>query len=281
MAGWIKARLTAIAATGIGIALATPALAHGGRLPFDSWGGFTAGVLRCQRVIAQAAAECATHAWTARRACRETALAGGTCDEAATTARIADARRAAQDEVDAACSERQAISLQFLGSFDLQQDLISFCRDWERAADSSVFGPPAATGGACTAATAAAASDVMAAVMRERRRCMDRIAASPGGDIGRPALLDGADRHRTRALDLLTARLEARCPDFASRYGRSARELLTTLAARADCVGGAFYIQDGVLCAAPLCGNGVIEPNEDCDDGNTADGDACPASCLR
>src|SRR5262245_38151243 len=29
------------------------------------------------------------------------------------------------------------------------------------------------------------------------------------------------------------------------------------------------------------CGNGILEPGESCDDGNTMDGDACPASCLR
>ncbi|HSQ01543.1 MAG TPA: DUF4215 domain-containing protein [Candidatus Dormibacteraeota bacterium] len=69
--------------------------------------------------------------------------------------------------------------------------------------------------------------------------------------------------------------------DVADRGGRPARDLLATVATRADCVGGAFYIQDGVVCAPALCGNGVVEPNEDCDDGNTADGDSCPASCVR
>ncbi|MFN8642957.1 MAG: DUF4215 domain-containing protein [Candidatus Binatia bacterium] len=49
----------------------------------------------------------------------------------------------------------------------------------------------------------------------------------------------------------------------------------------ADRIGGAFYIQDAVTCPAAVCGNGVVEPNEECDDGNTADGDACPATCVR
>jgi hypothetical protein len=257
MSGWIKAGLTGLAALG-GLAAAIPALAHGGRLPFDAWGGFSGDVLRCQRVIASAAAQCATHAWSARRACRETTLAGGTCDEAATTARIADARRTAQDEVDAVCNERQAISLQFLGSFDLQQDLIAFCRDWEHAADSAAFGPPGATAGACTAAAAGAATDVMQYAMRTRRRCMDRIAASPKGAVQRPAMLESADRDVARAVDKVALRLAARCPDFASRYGRPARDLIATLATRADCVGGAFYIQDGVLCPPAVCGNGVV-----------------------
>ncbi|KAF1968900.1 zincin [Bimuria novae-zelandiae CBS 107.79] len=28
-----------------------------------------------------------------------------------------------------------------------------------------------------------------------------------------------------------------------------------------------------------VCGNGILEPGEDCDDGNNVDGDACPANC--
>ena len=33
------------------------------------------------------------------------------------------------------------------------------------------------------------------------------------------------------------------------------------------------------LTYTSLCGNGVVEPHEACDDGNTQGGDACPASC--
>ncbi|MBX3025727.1 hypothetical protein KF840_12540 [bacterium] len=280
MARWIRAARPELASLVVSLAVAGSALAHGGRLPFDSWGGFTGDVLRCQRVIARAAARCASDAWAARRACRETALDGGVCDEAATTARIAEARRRSQDEVATACTERQASTLQFLGSFDLQQDLIDFCRDWERAADSAAFGA-LGTGNACASATAAAVSDVMQYALRSRRRCMDRVAASAGGAASRGPLLAGADRHLSRAVEQAALRLAARCPDFVSRSGRSPGDLLTTVAARADCVGGAFYIQDRVLCAPPLCGNGVVETNEDCDDGNTDDGDACPASCTR
>src|SRR5690606_29149651 len=128
---------------------------------------------RCQRVIARAGAGCAAAAWTARRACREAVLAGGACDEAATNDHIADARRAALDAVDAVCSDRLARDLQFLGTFDLQADLINFCRDWERAADSAVFGPAAAA--PCAPAAAAAVTDVFRRALRARRACMDRV----------------------------------------------------------------------------------------------------------
>jgi hypothetical protein len=36
---------------------------------------------------------------------------------------------------------------------------------------------------------------------------------------------------------------------------------------------------DDPACAAPECGNGIIEAGEDCDDGNTLDGDCCSATC--
>jgi len=42
--------------------------------------------------------------------------------------------------------------------------------------------------------------------------------------------------------------------------------------------------QDGVQCSAncltPGCGNCNVDPGETCDDGNTINGDACPASCV-
>ncbi len=31
---------------------------------------------------------------------------------------------------------------------------------------------------------------------------------------------------------------------------------------------------------APACGNGIIEPGETCDDGNTVNGDSCPSDCV-
>ena len=34
------------------------------------------------------------------------------------------------------------------------------------------------------------------------------------------------------------------------------------------------------VARTPVCGNGVVDPGEQCDDGNTADGDGCDAACL-
>jgi len=43
--------------------------------------------------------------------------------------------------------------------------------------------------------------------------------------------------------------------------------------------GNGLYDGNDPACAAAECGNGTIEPGEDCDDGNTLDGDCCNASC--
>ena len=41
-----------------------------------------------------------------------------------------------------------------------------------------------------------------------------------------------------------------------------------------------LFLSVSIVSADPLCGNGVIEAGEDCDDGNTDDGDYCPSTCM-
>jgi len=270
------------------IGWSTTAFAHGARLPFDDWGGFDPGPARCQRAIGRAAAQCAQDTWAARRACRSAQLGGGSCDLGATEAAIRTARRKALDSIDASCSEREAIDLQFLGSFDLQGDLISFCSAWDAAATSAVFD---VVGGRtvssaerlCVDAAADAATRVMQFSFRTRRQCMDRIAAIDRQAPNRAALLDDA-RHRIgTAYVSLAARLAARCAavPFSELYRRSPHAFVEGLGGRADCIGSQFYIQDAVLCPDAICGNGIVEPGEDCDDGNIQNGDDCPKECRR
>jgi len=38
-------------------------------------------------------------------------------------------------------------------------------------------------------------------------------------------------------------------------------------------------IDEGIVCGA-VCGNGIVEPGEECDDGNTINGDGCSATCT-
>jgi cysteine-rich repeat protein len=276
------------------LGLAAEAKGHGARLPFDQWGGFSTGAVVCQRVIARAAAQCAAASWDARRSCRSAQLTGASCDEAATAKTISDASIRALNTIDDYCSERQAIELQYLGSFDLQADVTKFCRAWTTAAESAVyrpFGGSSAISPAqrqCADAAANAADDVMQSTFRHRRQCMDRIASTSLQDPNRTALLDSATQRMDAAHDAAVTRLSARCgaAAFATLYGRTPDVFVAGLAQRADCIGGQFYIQNAVLCPAPVCGNGILEQpgdplftDEDCDDGNTMDGDGCPSTC--
>lgn len=53
-----------------------------------------------------------------------------------------------------------------------------------------------------------------------------------------------------------------------------------TCSATGDCPGG-FTCSEGVcLSAAALCGNGVLDARETCDDGNGDEGDGCDATCA-
>src|SRR5690606_39082877 len=69
-------------------------------------------------------------------------------------------------------------------------------------------------------------------------------------------------------------------------------DLGNTLALQVDgrvLLGGYFLVQgeggllaryEGDIGAPPLCGNGDLDPEEECDDGNTASGDCCSSSCT-
>ena len=262
--------------------------AHGARLPFEKWGGFRTATVRCQRVLARAAAQCASAAWSVRRACESAELAGQSCDHDATDATIEAIRIRALNSIDQYCTERQAIDLQYLGSFDLQADVVNFCRALETALASAVYGPvegatPSAGQRACVEAAAAAADGIAQFMFRNRRQCMDRIAAIPLTAPNRVGLLDTAAQRINQASAAAASKLATRCgaEQFADLYRRSPALFIEGVGTRADCLGGQFYIQNAVLCPPAVCGNGIIEPGEDCDDGNTADGDSCPATCVR
>jgi cysteine-rich repeat protein len=40
-----------------------------------------------------------------------------------------------------------------------------------------------------------------------------------------------------------------------------------------------LYSENLVFFRTPLCGDGSLDPGEECDDGNTADGDRCDSTC--
>jgi cysteine-rich repeat protein len=277
-----------------------PVDAHGIRLAFVNWGGFPPAAVRCQRVIAYAVAQCAAQVWVQQRACERAKLTGQRCDQSALGAATAAIVVSAQDTIGANClTEVQDAQLGYLSQFDIDTDVGNFCRawspgtplsapSWPAAAVSAVYGPlqglaaPTAEQVACSDAAADAASAAMQLAFRTRRQCMDRIAAESLDTPNRSGLLDDATAHLNAAYPVLAARLQARCGTaaFTALYGRSPEAFIAGLGTRADCIGGQFYIQDAVLCPNAICGNGIVEPGEDCDDGNTNDGDTCPSTCV-
>src|SRR5579862_7734854 len=53
----------------------------------------------------------------------------------------------------------------------------------------------------------------------------------------------------------------------------------TTCSSGVVCPGGTTCTADGKGCTQNLCGNGVVDTGEDCDDGNLTDTDDCTNAC--
>ena len=288
ISAWIRIALITVA-----VVLVRPASLHphGGRLPLDQWGGFEPVASRCQRAIGFAASYCASRSWALREQCRSSQLHGGECDENRTTSRIRQVRAAARDHIDRFCtSEMTLFDLSYLGSPDLQTDLIDFCRAWERAAESAVFGsflrgdlgsPPTGAASVCVDAAAVATTRLMSSTFQTRLQAMNQMAVSSYSVDEEVSLYDEATRRIDRSRAALVDDLSSACQeaDFQHVYGKQPRAFVDDIGVRADCIGAQFYIQDRFLCPDGVCGNGVLEPGEDCDDGNRSAGDGCDDTC--
>ena len=81
------------------------------------------------------------------------------------------------------------------------------------------------------------------------------------------------DRPQTDVQVTFAVGTDVYCASF-TRFleNRRGRVVARNAAPRAACSAGG---------PAARCGDGVIEPTEECDDANTADGDGCSAACLR
>lgn len=269
------------------LGLPSGALAHGTPIDIAAWGRFPRPIARCQRVIGRAAAVCGLRVWRARRDCVLAPLRGAVCNLAATNAAMEGARLAALDDVSGSCTAMQVVNLQFLDVREAQADVIRFCRELDAAATSLVLDPLATANPAdltaCGVPTATAATKLFGIAFRSRQRVLDRIAVSSIPARQKRALIAVS----TRAIDddaaRLAAGIAATCPEerFTALYARPAADLLAAAADRADCLAGNAYAQGEVTCPPPVCGNRIRETGEECDDGNTVDGDGCSGSCSR
>jgi len=272
---------------------ATPraALAHGSAVSLSVWGNFNPTAAVCQREIGRGAARCGLLAWDVRRRCLLRQMAGETCDEAADDKAIDDARRAAFDAVRPRCSAIDLGFLQFRDLFDVQTDMVNYCRDLEEAAVSVVFNPffaasdtPLDAGErACVETFAATTTKALRAALLTHETTLDRIAAR-----SKPLAVKRADvaaAHASVAADAerLLSVNNAGCAEetFTALYGHPPADLIELVAQRADCLAAAAYPVDAYTCPAAVCGNGMNERGESCDDGNLTPGDGCDAECRR
>jgi cysteine-rich repeat protein len=276
---------------GLGLA-AEPVHAHGMPVSFMEWGSFPADAARCQRAISRAAAICVKDAVAARTACVRAQLAGETCDAEATTTQVTAIRQRAAAAVEAFCSHSQLLNLRYVDMSDAQTDVISICRDLDTASISAVFGPALIGGSvaevnddtaACLSTTSTGAAKLARLAIRARQRALDRIASGNLSMEDKQALVDAAEQRIARARTMTAARINATCSSsyFTALYNRDVETFLDGIGKHADCLSGSVYVQDAVLCPAPMCGNGMQESGEECDDGNSFEGDACGRIAAR
>lgn len=265
-----------------------PAGAHGlPPLQLALWGPFARQVTQCQRQIASGAQRCFNAVIAAERACMDAELAGEPCDGARREALVAAARSTSEAVVASACLGGQLTELRFADFNDARTDVGRACTRaadaldmmYTSAADGAVAGMPPAER-LCVRQTAALSAKLLQYAIRAKAAVLNQIAARNLLPSVRLGLLAQAVNRIARARTTAAARLQQACPGFVDLYGLDAPAYLSALELRGDCVLGIMYVQQGVTCQLPYCGNGITDPGEQCDDANANDGDACRTDCT-
>ncbi len=276
----------------VGFWLCSPAAAHTGAVPLTFWGdNFSAADARCQLEVGAGAARCGFGTWTIRRDCLLAQLDGGVCDDEADDAAVEALRLAVfQGNIKPACDQAELTNLMFVDLQDIQFDVVTFCRELEAAAVSIVFNPFFAAGSAsalddaevgCIRTFAAVATKAFNYTFRLRKAALNHIAKRRRSARTKNRDVAQVDDGVSAARDVLQAALIRGCSeqDFQTLYGLTTTEAVELIASRSACLAARTYPVEAYDCPAPVCGNGMRETNERCDDGNTEPGDGCGASC--
>lgn len=272
----------------LAVSSAAPCVAHNAPVPIAIWGAFPADVAECQRAIATSAAACGLEVWQLSNACSRTELIGATCDRVAIAQAIEEAHTRALASARIACRDVDFVSLGFPTLVDMSIDIDIFCQELQDAMTSVVYGPALLRGEiqpvnerirACILATGEAADRLLRAAFQARRHAFGHIASAAYPPSRKFALIRRSSERVERVRQRLQTRLSGRCPEFAAIFSRPLGPYLTLVGERGDCLAGRAYSQDFVVCPDSVCGNGMREPAERCDDGNTVSGDDCRADC--
>jgi len=261
------------------------ALAHATAVPIERWGPFLPDSVSCLRRMSQATHECFETVLDIEQRCQDARARTGTCDATQVDAQETAARVVMLDTVMRECAEGQLTEIGYIGYFDAETDLINACVRQAKGAVAAAYAPSAAApiapaDVACLAASAAYGHKVLHFILERATPVMERMATRLFEAEEKQAFV----RQLETALSATRARWIAGllqvCPQFERLYGRSAESFLRTVKQRSDCVLSKTYVNSAVICLNQVCGNGIVEEPEQCDDGNGDDTDACRNDCT-
>jgi cysteine-rich repeat protein len=250
------------------------------------WGGFERpGTVHCLRTISRATLTCFDTALVALQACNDAIVRGEACDMEETDELVAEASRQQRLALTRTCSQAELEDLGYVGLADSQADLFNACVTQARGAVSATYapaltGPPAADAAACMVASAAYTRKVIRFALQQETPVMDRIAARLLTPEEKLASIQKIEAELGAARTRWVAGLLEVCPDFPGIYGRSADSFLRTIKQRSDCALSNLYVHTAINCPSQICGNGIPEGIEECDDGNRSNEDTCRTDCT-
>jgi cysteine-rich repeat protein len=175
---------------------------------------------------------------------------------------------------------------------DAYRDIVEACRRLDTALSSAVYLPALRVGAvqpvtdparACIEAAADASVKLLAFSVRARQQAFDRIAGSQLAPGDKQHLVNRASERISRVRAQVLSQITRRCPvgDFVAVYGQETGQYLLGIDSQSGCHAQYVYVQDAVVCPAVVCGNGIQEPTEECDDTNELEGDGCLGDCTR
>ena len=261
------------------------ALAHAAAVPIERWGPFLPGSVTCMRIMSQATHECFDTVLGIEQRCQDARARGNTCDAAQVDGEVTAATDAMLATVMNACAEGQLTEVGYIGFFDAEADLLNACARQAKGAVAAAYapavgGPTSESAAACMAASAAYGRKAMRFILERETPVMERMATRVFAAEEKQAHVRRVESELSATRARWIIGLLQACPQFEAVYGRSAESFLRTMKQRTDCVLSKTYVNSAVICLAQVCGNGIVEGDEQCDDGNAADADACRNDCT-
>lgn len=272
---------------GVAAAVLVPcvAMGHNQATPIELWGPFEPGTLTCLRMVSRATHACFDTVLSVEQRCQDALLRGESCDRNAVDAAVDAATQEMRATLTTQCALGQLTELGYIGFFDAQTDLEKACVTQAHASISATYAPalggtPSTMAATCMAASAAYGRKVARFLLERESPVMERIATRLFSGEEKKASILQVERELSETRQHWIAGVLELCPAFEAVYGRSPESFLRTLKQCTDCVLSLTYIHSAVVCPMQVCGNGIPEGTEQCDDGNADDTDICRSDCT-